>query len=351
MTNNGIYCVTSVTSLGCTFLDWSILWLSGQTEFFSVKSLTWHDIIADPLQSNTRNAHGHIKNHVSGWEQNIKCINTLWQYVRPQHLLSAYPNPLYVDLVAQKLGIQIHDLSTSSQLQRVWQYQKTDYEMMLDWIVNHQKIPLVYVAFDPSVRGYKWTHRTLDRFVTKPCKPNTADDLIQEYQDTFFAEFHDKWSSGSSHVWDRREQLALNIRPFDTHWDHDFCLNHDHFRVDCQDLWFDTQQVLYNIMSWLGIPIVPQRLLPWSTVVAKWQQIQNAALHFPRSLPDIMEAIVHGHHMDLPDLTFYQESIIQHCLIYQHNLNLRTWQLERFPNDTYDLHQLLEPNCHPLIEP
>ena len=48
----------------------------------------------------------------------------------------------------------------------------------------------------------------------------------------------------------------------------------------------------------------------------------------------------------LPRLTLKQESIIQHCLIYWHNLNLKTWGLTHFPNNARLLHQLLEPNIH-----
>ena len=34
-----IVCSTSVRSIGCTFLDWSIHFLTGQTEFFNIKEL------------------------------------------------------------------------------------------------------------------------------------------------------------------------------------------------------------------------------------------------------------------------------------------------------------------------
>ena len=46
-------------------------------------------------------------------------------------------------------------------------------------------------------------------------------------------------------------------------------------------------------------------------------------------------------------LDIIQEAFIQHELIYKHNLNLKTWQLEKFTN-TQQLHNLLETNTHPL---
>lgn len=76
--------------------------------------------------------------------------------------------------------------------------------------------------------------------------------------------------------------------------------------------------------------------------------MQNDALKFYRSLSHIVECIVQGGYYELPALSLEQEAIIQHCLIYQHNLNIKTWQLEKFPSNTIRLHQLLEPNSHSL---
>jgi hypothetical protein len=43
---------------------------------------------------------------------------------------------------------------------------------------------------------------------------------------------------------------------------------------------------------------------------------------------------------------FYQEAIIQHIMIYKYGMNFKLWQLEKFPDNTQDLHKLLEPNIH-----
>jgi hypothetical protein len=50
------------------------------------------------------------------------------------------------------------------------------------------------------------------------------------------------------------------------------------------------------------------------------------------------------------NLDFYKEVIIQNALLYKQNLNLKNWQLEKFPANTQDLHKLLEPNIHQLIK-
>ena len=46
-------------------------------------------------------------------------------------------------------------------------------------------------------------------------------------------------------------------------------------------------------------------------------------------------------------MDLWQEAIVQHILIYKYNLNLKNWQLKKFPDNTQDLHKLLETNIHP----
>ena len=60
---NKLICCTSNRSVGCTFLDWSIHFLSGQNKFFNVDQRAWIDLAKNPLD--TLNAHGHKKK--SSW--------------------------------------------------------------------------------------------------------------------------------------------------------------------------------------------------------------------------------------------------------------------------------------------
>ena len=62
---------------------------------------------------------------------------------------------------------------------------------------------------------------------------------------------------------------------------------------------------------------------------------------------DVFDAIVHNWYYEIDNLTFEQEVIIQHCLIYQHGLNLKTRQLEKFPSNThYKTFILFHPRDH-----
>ena len=346
-----IYCVTSTASIGCTFLDWSILYLSGQSKIFSVDSLKWHDIVSNPLQqrSPTENAHGHLKNHRSGRQRNQDTLQII-NRTDCQDLISLYPIPLYYDDCCRDLGLDLPDLTDVSTMNMILSYQKQDYINMLDWMARDQKIPVIYLAFDPSVRGYKWSRRSMDRLMMSPKKPTSVAELDREHQDVFFYQSQRHWEAlGLTAIWDVRERMALDIRPFDGHWSDDLLLAHEYLWINCQDLWFDTERTVIEIMSGLGLGVVSNRLEHWRPIAKSWQQIQNRNLRFPRLLPKIIGSIVHGHKHDISQLTFDQEVIIQHCLIYHHGLNLKTWNLVKFPDCTSQLHTLLEPNLHPLL--
>ena len=174
-------------------------------------------------------------------------------------------------------------------------------------------------------------------------------EIAQEKDGLFFSRSQKIWQElGLTDIWDQRERMALNIRPFEVGPYHHLVLPFEHHWVNCQDLWFDTERCVLNIMRWLGHTVNQDRLILWLRLMPTWQKIHNDSLHFYRQLPQIISCIVDGYRFPIPDLTLDQEAIIQHCLIYQHNLNFKTWQLEKFPNDTQQLHQLLEPNIHPI---
>ena len=101
-------------------------------------------------------------------------------------------------------------------------------------------------------------------------------------------------------------------------------------------------------MDFCELPIDQARLDSWLVVYREWQQLQLNILEFTFNYQHIVDAIVNNWYYKLDNLTFEQEIVIQHCLIYQHGLNLQTWQLEKFPDNTQQLHRLLEPNTHKI---
>ena len=105
---------------------------------------------------------------------------------------------------------------------------------------------------------------------------------------------------------------------------------------------------MLEILNFIGNNIDQSRWNSWMSVHNQWRQLH--AQSFSRNFTEIINAIVNNQYMSLKryDIDFYKEVLIQHTLIFQHNLNLKTWNLTKFPDNTQDIHALLEPNFHNL---
>jgi len=348
MNDHNIYCVTSARSVGCTFLDWSIHWLSGQSRFYRASVGEWTPLVQDPLSSTgVNNAHGHPKNHPAGWNHTKSTVDRL-KSVSSVDQTSLYPVSMHAEEVCQALQIDIQQLSDPSTLKKFEQYQQNDYVSALDWLVK-QSIPVIYVSVDQQAVGYFWHDRSLDRHYAMARKANSLAAKEQEYQDIFFAQSQQAWQEpGLGNVWDERERQALDTRPFKPLQYSAQTFPFLHHWISCQDLWFDTERTIKRAIEWLGLPVDHARLGQWRSIASRWQCQHNDLLRFYRMLPEIVDATIKGNYFELPALTLRQEAIVLHCLIYQHGLNLKSWQLEHFPNNTKQLHDLLEPNIHPV---
>jgi hypothetical protein len=304
----------------------------------------WIELNHNPLTK--INAHGHRKNHPMGYAS-TKFVFDRLSTTGPDSVCSAYPSKLHLDSVADKIGVpvsQLHDPKVQSQVK---QYILEDYNKILD-LCERSEIALIFVAQDSKTALYHQNVRSLDRFATKPRRAESEQDLINENQEVFFKESLERWNElNLTQIWDVRERMALTGRPFDTDADLKINLQHPHLWVNCQDLWTRTAVTIKRMMDYLELSIVPDRWQSWLPICDVWQQKQLSLLEFSFNQPHIVDAIINNWHYEI-DLTFQQEVIIQHCLIHQHGLNLKTWQLEKFPNNTKDLHKLLEPNIHPL---
>jgi hypothetical protein len=175
---------------------------------------------------------------------------------------------------------------------------------------------------------------------------NGTQDQIRERLDfLFFKQSQQDWQNlGLNNVWDQRERRALDIRPFDIQ-NFDVNLPPTALTINAQDLWYHGDVEMIKILEYCQLPVDSTKLDQWHSVYHAWRKIQLDTLSFQTSYQDILKAIVNGYHLPI-ELTFDQEIVIQHCLIYQYNLNLKTWGLEKFPNNAFELHQLLEPNIH-----
>jgi hypothetical protein len=336
-------CVTSLQSIGCTFVDWSIQFLSGQLKYYNIAKKSWYDISYDPITK--INSHGHLKNHPSGYDKTVNFVNE--GSLVNQSVFSFYPYPKHLDEVLNGTGIVLDEVYKPEIFAKVQQTRLDDYNKIFEFC-NQQDIKTIFVANDCRTALYHITPRSLDRFLASNKVPTSVTELKNEHQQIFFSKSIETWEKlGLTEIWDVRERLALDCRFFNLTEDDKVNLVHPHLWINCQDLWYRPVEVIKKIFEYIEIDIDPTRFEHWLSVCTEWQKIQLDLLEFSYNYQHIVDAIINNWYYEI-DLTFDQEVVIQHCLIYNHNLNLKTWQLSKFPNNTQDLHKLLEPNIHTL---
>lgn len=200
-------------------------------------------------------------------------------------------------------------------------------------------------------------NRRLEHRYTDLSKPSNDQELFDEQDQLWNHSSAEQWNStGLTDLWDRRERLALDIRPIgkigvdcasDNFAEAD--LTKEHIRIGVKDLWCRGEQTFVKLMDYINLPVDSARWVAWQEIYKQWAITQLYILEFIDNLPYILEAIVNNWYYRLPVLSFNHEVLIQHFLIYKYNLNLKTWQLDKFPNNTQALHSLLEANTHNTI--
>ena len=331
-----IFCVISNGSLGGTFLDWSVHWLSGEDEFYNIKS-GWNKLTDNPLTP--INAHNHQRNYVSGYSEVVSSIDKL-KSIETDDTLSIYGDAIDIQCVIKLL--EISKDTTSNFTSVINEYIADDFKKVWEYC-NLTHTPVIHLKLSyPLI--YTSEIRSLEKKLFPDQPYNTVDEVRNNFLNLFF-EDSSRWTSASP--WDKREWLALNIRPFSqSQYDKNADFSIPHLYLDAQDWWFNGEASIQKIMNYLDITIDPGRWTSWIPVYQQWQKIQIKLLRFAWNIDYICDAIVNNHYYDLSDynLDLWHEAIIQHCLLYRYNLNLKSWQLEKFPANTQDLHKLLESN-------
>lgn len=338
-----LYCITSSRGVGCTFFDWSMHFLSGQEKFYNIKDQDWMPVVADPVQRN--NAHGHLKNHPSGFATIQEHINHVLS-ISQDPLYSIYPARMLIYRAVSDLNIPINQIGSSENQLKINQYIKNDFDQLFEFC-NRHSVKLIYVGDDPSVQLYYLTVRTNSPKMSNG-QVSSPQESAKDNQQIFFNNSINTWRQlNLTNIWDQREQQALDTRPLhyaDTNFKN---MTYPHMWISCQELWYNGEDAALRMLKYLNLNAVSARVKAWRPIYKKWQQKQLQILKFNFNCQHIVDSIVNNWYYEI-DLTFDQEVVIQHCLLYQHNLNLKTWQLTKFPNNTQDLHKLLVPNTHSL---
>lgn len=316
--------------IGGTFLTWSLYWLSGQNNYFYFKNKQQVPLCNDPLTN--INAHNFLPNQPNTLSEVRDCYDILksrksndvdyvyFHNLRNEHTTDTDINGLAID-IAFKDSIRC---------------------IVLDLPEHH---------FLYKIKQYG---RSLTTKFNSKENNNSFDEQNQDFLDHFYHEDVKYWRETlkSTEIWDQREFLALNLRPFDQQTiDKRHLLAREYFLLTGEDCWFCLDKSIIDLFEFLDITIDSSRWQQWVNIFQRWNLFHYERMKFSWYFDEIIDAILNGTMIDLKrfNLDLYRESVIQHVLLYRHNLNLRTYKVTKFQN-TLQLHHLLEPNIYHKLE-
>jgi len=312
---------------GGTFLTWTLHWLAGHTRYYHAQTDQVVDLPADP--STNRNAHLFSPNQPISLDHYRDCAKKLKNRNDQTFHIIYFHN--FIE----------HPYSDQSQTTKQAIDELQGWVDRIIVLTNHQQ----HLLYDKTLKS-----RSPNVSFTTPGKFHDNEDQFDEFLKYFFGNSLEQWKqAGLNDVWDYREFLALNYRHHSLTIENLIDLSKDHFAIDCME-WFNlADKMIEPLCLYLGIDIDSNRLHMWLPIYHRWRQFHYQRLNFLWNFKKIIEYILKGYHMDLErfNLDVYQEAIIQHEMIYRYGLNFKTFQLTKFQH-TAQLHQLLEPNLHPL---
>ena len=344
------FAVTSTVSLGATFLEWSVHYLSGESTYFDSETGTSIPLVEDPVGK--QNSHGHQKNHPEGFENVKQCFDNLYSQ-ESNDLVSCYFLGNGIPKTISELGLG--NLKTLS----IEETDKINLKRLEDKIkiygyLKDAGIKILHLGMSNIAPAYNsLTSRNVTRKLITNEEVDTLEALV-DYQKVFFSESLKKYEK--LEPWDVRELIALNFNYISVLKEEAVLLSDidtfksNHLFVLCDELWFNGETALLNVLDYLNLKVVDERLSHWRNVYRNWQEAQRQRIQFAIYLPHIVESIVNNYFFDLKrfELTLPQEAIIQNHLIRNYNLTIKNWRLEKFPDNTQDVHLLLEENFHKI---
>jgi hypothetical protein len=328
-----IVSVITDPGVGGTFLTWSLEWLSGANNYFFVKSNNFEPLPNNPLTG--INAHKFQLNQPTTLAQLKTCYNKLeitptsYQHFVYFHNLEnedlSYPPDPLLDKAATEIAF-----------------------------AKSKKCIFLKLAARDCLYKIGVCGRTLTHKFNSSQKNQTFDEQNEDFIDFFYAADKKYWRDvlEATEIWDHREFLALNLQPFDqVTFNQDHLTGRRYFLLNAVDCHLTLEHTMSSVFDYLEIGMDQTRWHHWVSVYKQWQRLHVPRLKFAWYFQDIINAVIRGDNFDLDqfNLDLYQEAAIQHELLYKHNLNLKTYQITKF-HSTSQLHDLLEPNIHHILE-
>lgn len=306
------------TGCGGTFLDWSLHYLSGQSENLVIKCGTFKrgEIRTKFIQSITDNplvrstAHLHNKSH-----PNTDSLNeVIKQYSKVPYPLNTF---YYIDSMTRTQTQTYHN-SIVNQYPDVKFITYKFKPHHVDWIfcLQYEKVLIMKRQF------------TREMFIQQ------INANIKE--------------TNQMSVGELRELLSLY---------YPFCIKgqilneelvaaDNNYLLDFDRVCTSMPTVMDEIFEFLKLPISQSRYDQWNKIYSQW--LEKNSFKFFLDLAFIVECIVQGKYLDLSEysMSFAKEVVLASKLLYDHNLSLKFEGIQDLSSNTMQWNRILEPNVY-----
>jgi len=300
-------CTLFDAPIGATFIDWSIRYLSGDKLFFNIKEDDYISVISVPLTN--KNIHLHKRNEVKNNKQ-LKSYRNKFEQV----ITSSYHSTIALSWVNERNSKTIKK-------------QQVDLQDMINDMIFHKDHIILLDISNPLY------------LIRDNTRAGISDSIYSRYNKI----------NDLTNIWDMREILALSMRLYISPFK---ALKKDfrHYLIKNHELFYNLSSTIDDIMNFVEIVYNKNKLEHWVNIYKQWQQLHHDEMIYTLYFDDIIQYIVNGHDLDLSrfNLDLAKEAYILHVLIYEYDLNIKSNKLDKFPNNTKEIHQLLEPNIHIL---
>jgi len=337
-----VYLFLPYHNSGGHFISWTLNYLSNQT-VYQTHSKHYCPVEDIGNYNNKINFHHHQCCRIQGLEQAKQEYQNLDKFPGQTKFVYLYCLS-WQEVALSKYNVDINNV-TKEQIKECKKIASQDTIDMFKWIQDSQHPLIMFTYNQEDLLNIFYNDRQPVDMYGRP--RNTLTEALDEINNIFFKESIQKFDTHD--IWDRREQLALTLQLVQ-YQDYRLLIDRTkpHLSYNTADIWHNFENIVPTVLKFLNLNLDEDRLVLWKKVYSVWKEKHDP--YFSRHFDEIIDAIVNNYYMDLTpyNMNFYHEVLIQHALIHRHNLNFKTWQLEKFSNNTQVLHQLLEPNIHKL---
>jgi hypothetical protein len=302
---------TATGELGCTFLNWSFHWLSGDEYSWEHKKGSWVKLPSNPLTEH--NAHLFEKNFYNSFEEWKKTTNTFLGFDIEKKDFTFFGS-CYDELQSKikfVLDKKIKIIFLGCDYSGYKLFKRTDFSVFQS---RRQR----YLNLVTSLKTYFHTVPKIESLVDSPLKARNFLSLsLKHLKKTDDLQLIQKENFESD-----KNFLFINLRNF----------------------LLDGEKCLRGVFNFLGRKIDQNRLNQWIPIHARWKKFLLPTLNFYDDLPVILASIINGssHSLKKYRLDIFTEAIIQHELMKQHRDRLLIGHLNKFPDNTKDLTPFLK---------